>query len=154
MAMQIDFPRDRKIAQLGQKVDSTPCTVVSVTAEGDEPLPFGALLVYSDKDPLLARLPTAKSHLDKPIGISLRALQEFSYQPKSPSAALRQGRIWVKCDAEVIPGDPVYVSVSADGATFGNKTLEGSVKLKGAIYLESARDDLVPIEINFLGGAQ
>lgn len=152
--MEVGFPTQKKLALIGQKVDATPCTVVSVTSTGDAPIPFGALLTYDDSNNGLCKIPTAKAHLDKPLGIALRDSYGQDYPPKSPLAAVRQGRIWVLCKDDVVPGDPVHVVIGAEGARFTNKIAEGAIKLKCAIYLESANGGLAPIEINFLGGAQ
>ena len=153
--MEVEFPTERKIAQLGQKVDATPCTVVSATSTGDSAVLFGSLLVYDDSGIGLCKVPTAKAHLDKPLGIALRDNSGQDYPPKSPIAVLRQGRVWVSCKDDVLPGDPVHVVIGADGLRFTNKVAEGAIKLKCAIYLESAqKNGLAPVEINFLGGAQ
>jgi hypothetical protein len=87
--MEVGFPIQRKIALLGQKVDATPCTVVSVTSAGDAPIPFGSLLTYDDSNNGLCKVPTAKVHLEKPLGIALRDRYGQDYPPKSPIAALR-----------------------------------------------------------------
>lgn len=152
--MEVGFPIKRKIALVGQKVDATACTVVSSTATGEVSVPFGSLLVYDDADANLCKLPTAKTHLDKLLGVALRERYGQDYPPKTPMAVLRQGRVWVKCDDDVVLGDPAHVVISADGARFSSKTAEGAIKLKCAIYLEKSQGGLVPIEINFLGGAQ
>ena len=151
--MQLGFPTEKKIAQVGQKVDATPCTVVSSTASGEVSVPFGSLLVYDDADGNLCKIPTAKTHLDKLLGVALRERYGQDYPPKTPMAVLRQGRVWVKCEDDVQPGDPVHVVISAEGARFTNKSAEGATKLKCAIYLEKSQGGLTPIEINFLGGA-
>jgi hypothetical protein len=152
--MEVGFLTQKKIALVGQKVDATPCTVVSVTSAGDAAIPFGSLLTYDDSKYGLGKVPTAKTHLDKPLGIALRDSYGQDYPPKSPIAVLRQGRVWVLCNDDVVPGDPVHVVIGADGARFTNKVAEGAIKLKCAIYLESVQSGLAPIEINFLGGAQ
>jgi len=72
--MQCEFPKDRERASVGQKVDSMPAAVVSVTANGEKPIPFGALVVFDDSDAFLCKLPTTKAHLEKPVGITLRQL--------------------------------------------------------------------------------
>lgn len=150
--MEVGFSTQKKIAQLGQKVDATPCTVVSAIAIGELSLPFGSLLVYDESG--LCKAPTSKTHLDKPLGVALRELYGQDYPPKTPIAALRNGRIWVKCEDDVVPGDAVYVTLGAEGARFTNKSAENAIKLKYAIYLEVSQGSLAPIEINFLGGAQ
>lgn len=150
--MEVGFPTQKKIALVGQKVDATPCTVISSIAVGEMPVPFGALLVYDDSG--LCKIPTAKAHLDKPLGIALRDNYGQDYPPKSLLAALRQGRVWVLCKDDVLPGDSVHVAIGVDGARFTNKVTEGAIKLKCAVYLESAQNGLAPVEINFLGGAQ
>ena len=152
--MDIGFPTQKKIAFVGQKVDSTLCTIVSVTSTSDASIPFGSLLTYDDSNNGLCKVPTAKIHLDKPLGIALRDSYGQNYSPKSPIAALRQGRVWISCKDDVLPGDSVHVVIGADGARFTNKIAEGAIKIKCAIYLESAKSGLAPIEINFLGGAQ
>jgi hypothetical protein len=152
--MEVGFPTQKKIALIGQKVDATLCTVVSVTSTGDASIPFGSLLTYDDSNNGLCKIPTAKAHLDKPLGIALRDSYGQDYSPKSPTAALRQGRVWVLCKDDVLPGDPVHVVIGADGVRFTNKIAEGAIKLKCAIYLESVQSGLAPVEINFLGGAQ
>ena len=152
--MQVLFKDKIKIALVGQKVDSTSCVVVSSTCSDDKEIDFGSFLVFDDKDKNLCKIPTAKSHLDKPLGIALREFHGLSLPSKSPLRVLRQGRIWVKCSSDVAPSDPVYISINQDGAVFTNKETQGAMKIKGAIYLEEAQGDLAPIEINFLGGAQ
>jgi hypothetical protein len=152
LVMDVGFSTQKKIAQLGQKLDSTPCTVVSAIAIGELSLPFGSLLVYDDSG--LCKVPTTKAHLDKPLGVALRQLYGEGYPAKNPIAALRNGRVWVKCEDEVIPGDAVYVTLGAEGARFTNKSAENAIKLKYAIYLEVSQGGLAPIEVNFLGGAQ
>ena len=152
--MEVGFPTERKIALLGQKVDATPCTIVSATSTGDSAIPFGSLLVYDDSGFNLCKVPTAKANLDKPLGIALRDNYGQDYPPKNLIAVLRQGRVWISCKDDVLPGDPVHVVIGADGARFTNKVAEGAIKLKCAIYLESQKNNLAPVEINFLGGAQ
>jgi hypothetical protein len=152
--MEVGFSTHKKVALVGQKVDATPCTLISATSIGDVAIPFGSLLVYDESANGLCKIPTAKVHLDKPLGIALRDTYGQDYPPKSPITVVRQGRVWVLCKDDVVPGDPVHVVIGGDGARFTNKAAEGSIKLKCAIYLEAIQSGLAPIEINFLGGAQ
>lgn len=157
MVLERNFPDKHfaHIAQVGQKVDAVPSTVVSVIPLGDEPIPFGSLLVYG-QDSVLARIPTAKTHLDHPIGITLKELYGDAHRPKSPIATLRQGRVWVniKDKDNVTPGEQVYVVISTQGARFTIKATEGATKLNNAIYIDKNHGNLAPIELNFMGGGQ
>jgi hypothetical protein len=116
--MQIEFLRDRARAQIGQKVDATQALVVSATSNSE--ISFGDLVVYDDSDAFLCKLPTAKAHLEKPLGIALRQLHCLSYQPKTSIAAMRKGRVWVEADKVNSPGDVVYIKFAEDGSRIGS----------------------------------
>lgn len=150
--MQIEFLRERARAHVGQKADSMPAAVVSATSLGH--IPFGALVVYDDTDAFLCKLPTAKAHLEKPLGITLCQLHCLHYEPKNSIAVLRKGRVWVEADKVSAPGDVVYIKFAEDGSAkfTGDKT--GNTQLRGAIFLEKSDGGLVPLEVNFFGGVQ
>lgn len=148
--MQIEFPRDRARAVLGQKVDATPSMVVSATS--NTKIPFGALVIYDDTDAFMCKLPANKAQLDKPLGIALHQLHCEDYQPKTSIAALRKGRIWVEAEKVNAPGDIVYVKFADDGSAKFSGDKKDNVPLKGAIFLEKSEGGLVPIEVNFFGG--
>ena len=152
MSMQIEFLRDRERAQLGQKVDATPSMVVS--AMSNSAIPFGALVIYDDTDAFLCKLPTAKVHVEKPLGISLRQLHCDDYQPKSSIAVLRKGRVWIEADKVTAPGDVVYIKFAEDGTVRFTSEKKDNIQLRGAIFLEKSDSGLVPIEVNFFGGVQ
>lgn len=149
---QMEFPKDRIRAHVGQKADSTPAAVVSATALGR--IPFGALVVYDDTDAFLCKLPTTKAHVEKPLGITLCQRHSQYYEPKNSIAAMRKGRVWIEADKVNAPGDVVYIKFAEDGSAkfTGDKT--GNTPLKGAIFLEKSDGGLVPIEVNFFGGVQ
>jgi hypothetical protein len=150
--MQIEFPRDRARAVLGQKVDATPSMVVSATS--NTKIPFGVLVIYDDTDAFMCKLPANKTQLDKPLGITLHQLHCEDYQAKTSIAALRKGRIWVEADKVNAPGDIVYVKFAEDGSAKFSGDKKDNVPLKGAIFLEKSESGLVPIEVNFFGGVQ
>ena len=153
MSIQFEFPRDRERAVVGMKVDSTPALAVSATSNGLSPIPFGALVVFDDSDAFLCKLPTAKAHVEKPLGITLRQLHCEDYQPKSSIAAMRKGRIWIEADKVDAPGDAVYIKIAEDGKATFISIKVGNTLLKGAIFLEKSEGGKVPIEVNFFGGA-
>jgi hypothetical protein len=148
--MQIEFLRDRARAQIGQKVDATQALVVSATSNSE--ISFGALVVYDDSDAFLCKLPTAKAHLEKPLGIALRQLHCLSYQPKTSIAAMRKGRVWVEADKVNAPGDVVYIKFAEDGSVKFTGDKKDNSPLKGAVFLERSDGGLTPIEVNFFGG--
>lgn len=148
--MQVEFLRERARAQLGQKADAMPAAVVS--AVSNAAIPFGALVVYDDSDAFLCKLPTTKTHVDKPLGIALRQLHSQQYEAKSSIAVLRKGRIWVEADKVNAPGDVVYIKFAEDGSAKFCGDKKDNVPLKGAIFLEKSEDGLTPIEVNFFGG--
>jgi hypothetical protein len=150
--MQTEFPRDRLRAQAGQKVDSTPSTVISSTSHTD--IPFGALVIYDDSDAFLCTLPTAKMPIDKPMGITLRQNHCEKYQPKNSIAVLRKGRVWVEADKVNAPGDVVYIKFAEDGSHKFTSDKKDNIQLRGAIFLEKSEGGLTPIEVNFVGGIQ
>jgi hypothetical protein len=150
--MQIEFLRDRARAQVGQRLDSTKSLVVSATSIGPAAIPFGVLVVFDDSDAFLCKLPTAKTHLEKPLGITLHQLHCENYQPKSSIAAMRKGRIWVEVDKVEAPGDAVYIKLAEDGTASFSGIKTGNTLLKGAIFLEKSEGGKVPIEVNFFGG--
>lgn len=154
MSMQTDFYLDRERAQIGQKVDSMPAAVVSVTSNGSAPIPFGALVVFDDNDPFLCKLPAPKVPLDKPVGITVRQFHCEDYQPKNSIAAMRKGRVWVQSEKVDAPGDAVYVKIFDNGSHIFTSTKTGNTPLKGAIFLDKTDGGKVPIEVNFFGGAQ
>jgi|SRR5580704_13644172 hypothetical protein len=148
--IQIEFPRDKARAQIGQKVDATAATVVSATSH--ETIPFGALVVYDDTDAFLCKLPTVKAHLEKPLGITLRQLHCDDYLPKSSIAVMRKGRVWVEADKVASPGDLVGLKFLEDGSVRFTGDIKDTLPLKGAIFLERSDGGLAPIEVNFFGG--
>lgn len=150
--MQIEFLRDRARAQIGQKVDATTCTVVSAASNSE--IPFGALVVYDEADAFLCKLPTIKSQLEKPLGITLRQLHCQHYEPKSSIAVMRKGRVWIEADKVNAPGDAVYLKFAEDGTSKFTGDKKDNARLFGAIFLEKSDGGLTPIEINFFGGAQ
>jgi hypothetical protein len=150
--MQIEFPRDRARAQVGQKVDATQALVVSATSNSE--LPFGVLVIHDDADAFLCKLPTAKAPIDKPLGITLRQNHCQKYEPKNSIAVLRKGRIWVETEKVNAPGDVVYVKFAEDGAAKFTSEKKDNIQLRGAIFLEKSESGLVPIEVNFFGGVQ
>ena len=151
--MQIGFPLDRERAVVGQKVDSTPATIVSVSSKQDSAIPYGVLLAFDGDDPFLCQLPTMPEQVAKPIGISIRQLYGLHYEPQTPIAIMRQGRIWVLGEDVKSPGDPVFIKLSNNQAIFTGLGKD-NVPLKGAVFLEGVTQGLVPIEINFSGGAR
>ena len=153
MSMQTEFYLDRERAQVGQKVDSMPVAVVSVTSNGQAPIPFGALVVFDDNDPFLCKLPAPKAPLEKPVGITLRQFHCENYQPKSSIAAMRKGRVWVQSEKVDAVGDAVYVKLLDNGSHIFTGAKTGNAQLKGAIFLEKTEGGKVPIEVNFFGGA-
>lgn len=150
--MQVEFLLNREKALVGQKVDSTPTTVVSMASNGE--IPFGALVVFDENDSFLCKLPTAKTQLEKPVGITLRQLHCSSYKPKHSIPAMRQGRVWVLSTEKVeAPGDLVYIKFADDGSAAFTGTKTGNTALKGAVFLDRCEpNSKVPIEINFCGG--
>lgn len=150
--IQIEFPRDRARAQVGQKVDATAATVVSATS--NVVIPFGALVVYDENDAFLCKLPTAKTHVEKPLGIALRQLHCQQYEPKSSIAVMRKGRVWVDADKVTAPGDAVYIKFTEDGSARFSGDKKDNARLFGAIFWEKSDGGLTPIEVNFFGGAQ
>src|SRR5580704_5027759 len=112
--IQLGFPKDRTRAQLGQKVDATPATVVS--AHSLIKIPFGVLVMYDDSDAFMCKLPLPKVPLERPLGVTLRHLHGEDYQPKSSIAVLRKGRVWVEADKVNAPGDMVYLKFTEDGS--------------------------------------
>lgn len=150
--IQIEFPRDRARAQLGQKLDATAALVVSSTSSSA--IPFGALVVFDDTDVFMCKLPTLKAHIEKPLGITLRQLHSEDYQPKTSIAVLRKGRVWIDAEKVTAPGDPVYIRFDESGlAKFTSEKKDNHI-LRGAIFLEKTDGGLTPIEINFFGGVQ
>lgn len=148
--MQIEFLHERARAQIGQKLDATSATVIS--SHSLQTIPFGALVVYDDDDPLLCTLPQANKPITKALGISLRHYYGEDYQPKTSIAILRQGRVWVLADKVLAPGDSVYIKFLDDGLTQFTGDSKDTLPLNGAIFLEKCASGLVPIEINFMGG--
>lgn len=150
--MQIDFPFNRARAVLGQKVDATPSLVVS--AVSDIKIPFGSLVVYDDSDTFMCKPPINKAQLEKALGITLHQLYCEEYQPKTSIAALRKGRVWIEAEKVAASGDAVYVKFVEGGiAKFTGDKKDNSL-LKGAIFLERSEGGLVPVEVDFFGGAQ
>jgi len=152
MSMQTDFYLDRERSQIGQKVDSMPAAVVSVTSTGPAPIPFGALVVFDDTDPFLCKLPVPDSPLDKPLGITLRQFHCQSYEAKSSIAAMRKGRVWINAEKVDAPGDGVYIKFLADGSAIFSGSKADTTPLKGAIFLDKTEGGKVPIEVDFFGG--
>jgi hypothetical protein len=150
--IQLDFPRERARAQIGQKVDATQALVVSATS--NVVIPFGALVVYDDTDVFLCKLPVPKAPLDKPLGITLRQLHSFHYEPKTSIAVMRKGRVWIEAEKVSAPGDQVYVKFAEDGSVKFTGDKKDAVLLRGAIFLEKSEGGLTPIEVNFFGGVQ
>lgn len=148
--MQTEFLRDRARAQVGQKADSMPAAVVSAIA--NTKIPFGVLVVYDDSDAFLCQLPTTKTRLDKPLGITLRQLHSQHYEPKNSIAAMHKGRVWVEAENVNAPGDAVYIKFSEDGTMKFTGEKKDNGLLKGAIFLEKSEGGLIPIEVNFFGG--
>lgn len=150
--IQIEFPRDRARAQLGQKLDATTKLIVSSTSSSA--IPFGALVVFDDTDVFMCKLPTLKSHLEKPLGITLRQLHSDDYQPKTSIAVLRKGRVWIEAEKVSAPGDPVYIRFAENGAAKLTSEKKDNARLYGAIFLEKSDGGLTPIEVDFFGGVQ
>ena len=150
--IQIEFPRDRVRAHIGQKVDASSTTVVSAASNGL--VPFGTLVMYDEADPFLCKLPAPKTPLDKPLGITLHQLHSEAYQPKSSIAVLRKGRVWVEADKVNAPGDPVYIKFAEDGSGKFSGDKKDNTRLFGAIFLEKSEGGLTPIEVNFFGGVR
>jgi hypothetical protein len=148
--MQIEFPKDRARAQVGQKADATASLVVSATS--NSVMPFGGLVLYDDTDAFLCKLPLPQAPLDKPLGITLRQLHCDDYQPKSSIAVMRKGRVWVEADKVNAPGDAVYLKFLESGAARFTGDVKDTTLLKGAIFLEKSEGGLVPIEVDFFGG--
>lgn len=148
--IQIEFPKDRARAQIGQKVDATEATVVSATSNAV--IPFGTLIVYDETDAFLCKLPTAKAHVEKPLGIALRQLHSQQYEPKSSIAVMRKGRVWVEADKVTAPGDAVFIRFAEDGSAKFTVDKKDNARLFGAIFLEKSDGGLTPIEVNFFGG--
>lgn len=148
--VQIEFLRDRGIAQIGQKADSVASTVVSSSCP--ETVGFGSLLVYDDSDRFLCQLPKTKAQLEKPLGIALRQLHCMEYAPKANIAIMRKGRVWVYAEKVEAPADSVYVKISESGQVSFTAVKTGNHLLKNAVFLEKCEAGLVPIEINFVGG--
>lgn len=148
--MQIEFLRDRARAQLGQKVDATPALVVSATSNAV--IPFEALVVFDDTDAFLCKVPTAKAHIEKPLGITLRQLHSSDYQPKTSIAVMRKGRIWIEADKVTAPDDAVFIKFAEDGSVRFTSEKKDNALVKGAIFLEESDGGLTPIEANFFGG--
>lgn len=148
--MQLDFPRERLRAQIGQKLDATPSSVVSSHANSQ--ISYGVLVVYDEADALLCKAPTNASELKKPLGITLRSLYGQYYEPKASIAVLRQGRVWIEADKVTAPGDVVFIKFSETGLVQFTGDSKDNTALPGAIFLEKSDGGLVPIEINFLGG--
>jgi hypothetical protein len=148
--MQVEFPQSRLRAQLGQKVDATPCTVVS--AHANISIPFGVLVVCDDTDAFLCKLPTTKADLAKPLGITLCQLHSQHYEHKSSIAVLRKGRMWVEADKVNAPGDVVYIKFNDQGVIQFTGDSKDTLALSKAIFLEKSDGGLVPIEVNFFGG--
>lgn len=150
--MQVEFLTNREIALVGQKVDSSPTTVVSAVSSNE--IPFGALVVFDETDPFLCKLPTAKTQLEKPVGITLRQLHSTSYKPKNSIAVMRKGRVWVtSLDKVDAPGDQVYIKITEDGVASFTGIKTGNTLLKGAIFLDRCEpSSKVPIEVDFCGG--
>lgn len=150
--IQIEFPRDRARAQLGQKVDATAAMIVSATPNSQ--IPFGALVVYDETDAFLCKLPTTMDQIAKPLGIALRQLHCQQYEPKSSVAVMRKGRVWVEVDKVTAPGDAVYIKFAENGSARFSGDEKDNARLLGAIFLEKSDGGLTPIEVNFFGGAQ
>ena len=149
--IQLEFPESRARAQVGQKVDATATTVVSSTSNSE--VHFGALVVYDEADAFMCKLPTTKAHVEKPLGIALHQLHRQSYQPKTSIAVLRKSRVWIEADKVLAPGDAVYIKFAEDGSVRFCSDKKDNVRLFGAIFLEKSDGGLVPIEVNFFGGA-
>lgn len=152
MAMQTGFPLERARAQVGQKVDSMPAMLVS--AVSNEELKFGMLAVIDESDVFMCKAPVAKGPLDNPLGIVMRQHERESYQPKSSIVLMRSGRVWVDADKVKFPGDAVFLKFSEEGTYRFTGEATGNTQLKGAIFLERSDGGLVPIEVNFFGGAK
>jgi hypothetical protein len=152
--MQIEFLMDRERALIGQKADATPAVVVSTTSHAASSIPFGVLVVFDDNDPLLCKIPTNKTQVDKPVGITLRQLHCNKYESKSTIAALRKGRVWVQSDKVDAPSDPVFLKFLEDGSYVFTGMKTGNTQLRGAIFLEKTEGGKVPIEVNFFWGVQ
>lgn len=150
--MQMEFLRDRAKAQIGQKADSMPAAVVSAISHSS--IPFGTLVVFDDSDAFMCKLPTLKTSVDKPLGITLRQLHSFEYAPKSSIAVLRKGRVWIEADKVNAPGDAVYMRFLEDGTAAFTGDKKDAALLKGAIFLEKSEGGLTPIEVDFFGGVQ
>ena len=102
----------------------------------------------------MCKIPTAKTQLDKPLGITLRQLHSQHYEPKSSIAVLRKGRIWIEAEKVSAPGDAVYIRFAEDGSAKFSGEKKDNVLLKGAIFLEKSESGLTPIEVDFFGGVQ
>ena len=148
--MQIEFPKERLRAQIGQKLDAMPSIVVSSHANSQ--IPFGVLVVYDEADALLCKAPTNKAEVKKPLGITLRSLYGQYYEPKTSIAILRQGRVWVEADKVTAPGDDVFIKFSEIGLVQFTGDSKDNTPLLGAIFLEKSDAGLTHIEINFIGG--
>jgi hypothetical protein len=150
--MQTSFPLDRARAQVGQKVDSMPAMLVSSVS--NEELNFGKLAVMDDSEVFACKAPAPKTALDKPLGITMRQHEIESYKPKSSIVLMRSGRVWVDADKVKAPGDAVFLKFFDDGSYRFTGEVTGNTPLKGAIFLERSDGGLVPIEVNFFGGAK
>lgn len=150
--MQTSFPLDRARAQVGQKVDSMPAMLVSSVS--NEELNFGMLAVMDDSEVFACKAPLPKTALDKPLGITMRQHEIESYKPKSSIVLMRSGRVWVDADKVKAPGDAVFLKFSDNGSYRFTGEVTGNTQLKGAIFLERSDGGLVPIEVNFFGGAK
>ena len=148
--MQIEFLHERARAQIGQKLDATSAIVVS--SHSLQTIPFGALVVYDEADPLLCTLPQANKPITKALGISLRHHYGEDYQPKTSIAMLRQGRVWVLADKVLAPGDGVYLHFDDKGTAKFTGDSKDNLQLNNAIFLDKCDNGLVPLEIDFMGG--
>ena len=152
MVMQTSFPLDRARAQIGQKVDSMPSMLVS--AVSNEELKFGMLALIDESDVFTCKSPLPKASLEKPLGITMRQNELESYKPKSSIVLMRSGRVWIEAEKVKSPGDAVFLKFSEDGTYKFTSDSTGNTQLKGAIFLERSDGGLVPIEVNFFGGAK
>ncbi len=151
MSIQTEFRLERERALVGQKADSMPAALVSVTSNAS--IPFGALVIFDDSDPFLCKLPAPNMPLNKPVGITLRQFHCENYQPKSSIVAMRKGRIWVQSETVNAPGDAVYVRFLENGSYAFTGIETDNTQLRGAVFLDKTDGGKVPIEVNFFGGA-
>ena len=129
--MQLDYSQSPAAGYPGMQADTGYKHVVSCK-NPNIAIPFG-LFVARDNADGRVKLPTTSDEVINGKGIALADFasesinngQAAGYPLKSAVSVMRQGRVWVEVEENVVEGDPVFARY-ADGS--GGKVQKGALR--------------------------